>query len=82
MIHTFRSERQVDNQVSTLFLTQEPTPYISTPPNSVDKSTKQVHKPTTQFPNRLRNNNNVQMEKIHEIFNQVKISLPLLDVIQ
>ena len=36
----------------------------------------------TPFPNRLRNNNNAQMEKIHEIFNQVKISVPLLDAMQ
>ena len=82
MIHTLRSGRQVDNQVSTSSdPTQAPTPSISTPPNSVDKSAEQVHKPTTPFSNRLRNNNNAQMEKISEIFNQVKINVLLLDVI-
>ena len=68
--HTLWSRRQVDNQVSTLSNpTQVPTPSISTPPNSVDKPTEQVHKPKTLFPNRLRNNNNAQIKKIHEIFN-------------
>jgi len=60
---------------------QAPTPSSSTPLNSIDKSAEQVHI-TAPFPNRLRNNNNAQMEKIHEIFNQVKISVPLLDAMQ
>jgi len=83
VIHTLRSGRQVDNQVSTSSNpTQTPTPSSSTPPNSVGKSAEQVHKPTTPFSNRLRNNNNAQMEKLREIFNQVKSNMPLLDAIQ
>jgi len=83
VIRTLWSGRQVDNQVPTSSNpTQAPTPSSSTPPNSVDKSVEQVHKPTTPFSNRLRNNNNTQMEKICEIFNQVKINVPLLDAIQ
>ena len=35
------------------------------------------------FPNRLKNNKqNLHMDKIIEIFNQVKINVPLLDAIQ
>jgi len=44
---------------------------------------EQVHKPVAPFPNRLRNNNkNMHMEKILEMFNQVKLNVPLLDAIQ
>ena len=45
-------------------------------------SAKQVHKPTTPFPNSLWNNNNAQIIKIRKIYNQVKINVPLLDAIQ
>ena len=41
-----------------------------------------MHQPIAPFPNRLRNNNNAQIEKIRKIFNQVKINIPLLDAIQ
>ena len=75
--------KQVDNQVSMPpELTQTSTSSSSTPPTSKDKSAKQVHKPTTPFSNRPRSNNNAQMDKILEIFNQVKINVPLLDAIQ
>ena len=48
-----------------------------------DTATDQVHKPTTLFPNRLRNNNkNMHIEKILEMFNHVKLNVPLLDAIQ
>ena len=46
-------------------------------------SASQVHKPIVSFSNRLKNNKqNAHMNKIIEIFNQVKINVPLLDVIQ
>ena len=48
-----------------------------------DKSTDQIHKNTAPFPNRLRNNNkNMHIEKIFEMFNHVKLNVPLLDAIQ
>ena len=48
-----------------------------------NKSTSQVHQHIVPFPNRLKNNKqNPHMDKIIEIFNQVKINLPLLDAIQ
>ena len=48
-----------------------------------DKSASQVHKPVVLFPNRLKNNKqNSHMDKVIEIFNQVKINVPLLDAIQ
>ena len=49
-----------------------------------DKSAEHVHKPIVLFPNRLKNNNKqvAQMEKILEMFNQVKINVPLLNEIQ
>ena len=54
-------------------------------PQTSDKdiAAEQVHKPVASFSNRLRNNNkNMHMEKILEMFNQVKLNLPLLDAIQ
>jgi len=48
-----------------------------------DTATDQVHKPVAPFPNRFRNNNkNIHMKKILEMFNQVKLNMPLLDAIQ
>ena len=47
-----------------------------------DKSTSHVHQPISPFPNRLKNKQNPHMDKIIEIFNQVKINVPLLDAIQ
>ena len=38
-----------------------------------------MYKPIVPFPNRLKNNKqNLHMDKIIEIFNQVKINVPLL----
>jgi len=52
-------------------------------PFDKDTSTDQVHNPVAPFPNRLRNNNkNMHMEKILKMFNQFKLNMPLLDVIQ
>jgi len=48
-----------------------------------DTSASQVHKPIVPFPNKLKNNKqNPYMDKIIEIFNQVKINVSLLDAIQ
>ena len=47
-----------------------------------DKSASQVHKPIVPFPNRLNDKQNSHMDKIIEIFNQVKINVSLLDAIQ
>jgi len=48
-----------------------------------DKSASQVHKPIVPFSNRSKNNKqNPHMDKIIEIFNEVKINVPLLDAIQ
>jgi len=93
VVHTIRSEKKFDNQVST-----PPKPIqhnhthasTSSSPSSsksdefeTDKSTSQVHQPIVPFPNRLKNNKqNSHMNKIIEIFNQVKINVVLLDDIQ
>ena len=67
---------------------QMSTPFSSTPSpqnskeTEVDKSTKQVHQHIAPFSNRLRNNNTAHMEKILEVFNQVRLNIPLLDAIQ
>ena len=46
-------------------------------------SASQVHKHIVPFLNRPKNNKqNAHMDKIIEIFNQVKINVPLLDAIQ
>jgi len=62
--------------------TQISTPFSFTPPTFEDMSAEQMYKPISPFLNRLRSNNNAQMKKIIEIFNQVKINVPLLDAIQ
>ena len=41
-----------------------------------------MHQPTAPFSNRLRSNNNAHMEKLLEVFNQVRLNIPLLDAIQ
>ena len=83
-VHMLRSGKQVDNQMSSpSHRTQlkHLTHSSSTPSTSKDKSAEQVYKPTAPFSNRLRSKNNAQMKKILEIFNQVKINIPLLDAI-
>ena len=89
LVHTLRSGKQVDNQVS---MPQDPAqlsiPSSSTPSpqnskeTEVDKSAKQVHQPIAPFSNRLKSNNNAHMEKQLEVFNQVRLNIPLLDAIQ
>jgi len=93
VVQALRSGKKVDNQVyqPKRPIQIDPTP-ASTSANSSqsapqtsdkDTTTDQVHKPVASFPNRLRNNNkNMHMEKIFEMFNQVKLNVPLLDAIQ
>ena len=63
-----------------------PSSSTSSPQNSkvteVDKSAKQVHQPIAPFLNRLRSNNNANIEKLLEVFNQVRLNIPLPDAIQ
>jgi len=93
VVHILRSGKKVNNQVSTPsnFIqhnhTQASTSSSPNPSKSdeskKDKSTSQVHKPIVPFPNKLKNNKqNPHMDKIIEIFNQVKINVPLFDAIQ
>ena len=90
VVHTLRSGKQVDNQAmpSTPIQhdpTQASTFSSSYSDNSVkDKSTDLVHKSIISFPNRLKNNNKqtAQMEKILEMFNQVKFNVLLLGAVQ
>ena len=66
VVHTLRSGKKVDNQVSTPSIpsqhnhTQASTSYSLNPSKSdeskKDKSISQVHKPLALFPNRLKNN--------------------------
>ena len=92
-VHTLRLGKKVDNQVSTpsnpiqhnpnqASTSSNPSPSKSDE-SETDKSTSQVHQPIVPFPNRLKNNKqNSHMDKIIEIFNHVKINVPLLDAIQ
>ena len=63
-VHTLRSRKNVDNQVSTLFnliqhnhnqasTSSSPNPSKSNE-SETDKSTSQVHQPIIPFPNRLK----------------------------
>ena len=93
VVHTLRSGNKVDNQV---YQQKNPTHIDPTPaftfasssqsaPKMFDKGTaaEQVHKSVAPFPNRLRNNNkNMHMENILEMFNQVKLNVPLLAIKQ
>ena len=93
VVHTLRSGKKVDNQVYQLKnpIQIDPTPASTSASSSQsapqtsdkDTTTDQVHKTVAPFPNRLRNNNkNMHMEKILEMFNEVKLNVPLLDTIQ
>ena len=91
-----RSGKQIDNQVvNPTDLSENPSQSETTSnesnPNIEHNSEPnplptQVDRPTelrAPFPHRLRaNKHSEQMEKILEIFKQVKVNIPLLDVIQ
>ena len=84
VVHTLRSGKKVDNQVSTpsnpiqhnhtqASTSSSPNPFKSDE-SEKDKSTSQMQQPIV--PN---NKKNSHMNKIIEIFNQVKINVLLLD---
>jgi len=87
----------VDNQVSSPPVATQPksnsteasTSANSNPTTSETKvkenenSAEEVHKPIVPFSNRLKKNkSNAQMQKILEMFNQVKLNVSLLYAIQ
>ena len=89
LIHTLRSGKQVDNQVSTPSSSKQAftspnhtSPQLDSDNTKKDKSAENMHKPIAPYPNRLKNKQGAQMDKVREIFNQVKINVPLLDAIQ
>jgi len=56
---------------------------LETEEKKKEKSAEEVHKPIVPFSSRVKSNiSNAQMEKILELFSQVKINVPLLDAIQ
>jgi len=71
---------QIDpTSTSTSAISSQSAPQTS----DKDNVTNQVHKPVAPFHNRLRNKNkNMHMKKILEMFNQVKLNVPLLNAIQ
>ena len=80
-IHTLRSGKQVDNQLSTpsslkqASTSPSPTlPQLDSESTKKDKSDENVHKPIAPYTNRLKNKQSAQMDKVREIFNQVKIN--------
>jgi len=94
VVHTLRSRNKVDNYV---YIPPNPIQHNNTHASTssssnlshsmslkkTSQSVSQVHKPIVPFPNRLRNTKQYpHMDKIIEIFNQVKINVPLLDAIQ
>ena len=89
LIHTLQSGKQVGNQVSTpssskqAFTSPNPTlPQLDSDNTKKDKSDENVHTPIAPYPNRFKNKQSAQMDKVREIFNKVKINVPLLDAIQ
>jgi len=77
VVHTLRSRKKVDNQVSqpaspTSSSSTSASRSVSSSPRDSDKDNiaEKVHKPIAPFSNRLRNNNkSMHMEKILEMFN-------------
>ena len=93
VVHTLWSGKKVDNKVyqqknsvhpdATPAFTSASSSQTAPHTSDEDKVPEQVHKPVAPFPSRLRNNNkNMHMEKMLEMFNQVKLNVPLLDAIQ
>ena len=93
-ITELRSGRRIDNGVTmpSMEIPQEPIKPTSEPtsviPSSVGSEEKaqeppeRTHVPKAPFPQRLRHNKNAgHMDKIVEIFKQVQVNIPLLDVI-
>ena len=62
-----------------------PKPSILTVPEGeeAEKTAERVYKPPPPFPNRVRpRKHSPQVEKTLELFKQVKINIPLLDIIE
>ena len=57
-------------------------PQLDSDNTKKDKSAENMHKPIAPYPNKLKNKQSAQIDKVREIFNQVKINVPLLDAIQ
>ena len=90
-IHTLRSEKKVNNQVVMHNQTNSSLPMANPSPSGLnqfeEKETEQIteppYEPPDPFPNRLKPKKYMeQMEKILEIFKQVKVNVPLLDAIE
>jgi len=90
-IHTLRSEKKVDNQVVMPDQTNTSLPTNAPSSSGSDKLkekeaeqvTKPIYEPPAPFPNRLKpKKHSAQVEKALEIFQQVKVSIPLLNVIE
>jgi len=91
IIHILRYGKIVDNQVvmpnkiNSSLLMADPSSSGSdkSEEKEIEKITKSLYEPPTPFPNRLKlKKHTAQMEKILEIFKQVKVNAPLLDAIE
>ena len=95
-ITTLRSGKQIDNQVVNPNDLPEIPSNSSTPSNDCDQNIErntdpnplptQIDRPTefrAPFPHRLQSKkHSEQMENFLEIFKQVKVNIPLLDIVQ
>jgi len=90
-IHTSRSGKKVDNQVVMPDQTNSSLLRAGLSSSGSDKFeeketeqiTKPQYEPPAPFPNRLKSKKHTtQIEKILEIFKQVRVNVPLLDAIE
>ena len=93
-IHSLRSGKQVDNKVDTPDTREDSSAEPVEPPN--EQSTLQTQAPETDsapnqmsiisrapFSNRLRSNKQSKyLDRMLEVFKQVQVNIPLLDMIQ
>ena len=90
-IISLRSGKYVNNYVVIPDLTQNDPPSNSSPNDQsilgqseehlVSESSRPIQ-PKAPFPNRLRSNKMANMDKVRQIFEQVRVNIRLLDVIQ
>ena len=69
---------------SEIVQSSEPSPSVEPPSKPIsDMSSEKVFKPKSPYPQSLiSNKQSAQLDKILEVFKQVKINIPILDVIQ
>ena len=88
-IHTLRSGKQIDNKVvalddiddSSAESPSKTTTFQPQAPETENSPSPVLKSPRAPFPNRLKSNKSEHLDKILEVFKQVQVNIPLLDII-